>query len=421
MVKTLILESYFGKNDKLIKCEEYLTDLKNMMKKGKNPNKSNKLREIEKLFEELFNIKNVNILITPDEKNLYAGVMSFIDFNSFKDMDLEYYEVIKTKEGYKFKDKVKKELVLHLSSRLIKESSEEKIISAILHEFGHQFFYLRRMLDLKNYFRASIYPLSGLYRLLNYTKQLFKIVKIKKDGGDIKYKILKNIITAIIRDFYRVLFFTISLISPKKAVTLEKKIKVNDLTYKSLSKITMINKKISDFFPHIKKINDIKNNIFNSSIGDNVINLAFNFLDKDYDQERFSDSFATMYGYGFSLGSLLTDFKKNKNANNKVFLNYLSLYEMQLDLFFYFFEPHPTTYKRILLIKKKLEHELTSNKEISIEQKKDIKKQLELINKMINSGSLEIENLKKVHQFLKLGDLKNKIMSNASDEQIINL
>ncbi|PTU25799.1 hypothetical protein DA469_21840, partial [Bacillus subtilis] len=150
MVRTLLLESYFGKNKTLIEVETYLTSLKNKMKKGMNPNKCDEIELIEKKIGNLFNIKNINLMITPEEGVLSASVTSFLSFNEFK-KDEKYYSIIKTNTGFRFKRKIDKEVIIRMSSYLIREKTEEEIIAVLLHEIGHEFFYLTKTIDASRY------------------------------------------------------------------------------------------------------------------------------------------------------------------------------------------------------------------------------------------------------------------------------
>jgi hypothetical protein len=109
-------------------------------------------------------------------------------------------------------------------------------------------------------------------------------------------------------------------------------------------------------------------------------------LTRAYRNEKFADNFATMLGYGPDLAVGLTKLEKNPTLAHKTIINNIPVgahiyntldsFRSYLMADVFLIDPHPDLKLRIMDQRKKLEHELVNNKELTPVVRKVIEKQI---------------------------------------------
>jgi hypothetical protein len=144
-----------------------------------------------------------------------------------------------------------------------------------------------------------------------------------------------------------------------------------------------------------------------------------------YDAEKFSDNFASSYGYAKEVAEIFTGSNLSKIQRNME-RNKLGMILYEADLFgsilLYFSDPHPSQLFRVNYAKKKLEYELQNNKKyLTKNQIQEIERQIREIDELLkNSESLFIKVNEKLNKYFNYDEKKDKHGSRVTDKEIFD-
>lgn len=410
-------EAYYGKNLKLLAMEKEIQSLSDKMKNDRkiDPNKTEEVKRIELGLTKMFNLEKIHFSVKGEFNHMNAFTIPFFFIHSF---DKKLLEMKETKDGIRYIKPDDKVLVLNINAYNLLNLTPSQNMAIILHEIGHNFF-----IQTQN---IKVYEARN--KITKFLKELSGIKKNKKDkDADAMSK------TTIITIAYYVMKLFINLcigiyasLYPKKFLKgFSDKIKKDFKKDKKRGKFSeKVDKSLMYLFGGTKIISK-PFHVITAPIMMYLGKLTMKMDESgNYDAEKFSDTFASSYGYAKevaevfskSLDKLSTSAMKNKYGYAII---EASLYS---SAFAYFADPHPSRLYRVNFAKKKLEHELENNKQyLTAEQISSIKSQIKDIDNILKDN----ENL-----FLKVGEElnkrfdydkeKDKAGSRVTDEEIMD-
>lgn len=377
------------------------------------------LEKIEKFIEKTFNIErcyfglfeemNANSMPLCWDKNLVTvnkegrRIPKRTVNQTFK-ASLE--DIVETSKGYKYKDKSGKIFIINFGLGFFDEGkySDEECAAIITHEIGHA---MQQAMCSINQNLAMVYTkylFDTIYTLLNpfvmlgsfgfsvLIAALTGIEYAETKGGDpeeIGEDVIAYNIGANREEYNRERFGKDSEKETEKTVKkLRKKRKQNPFL-KFIGRffsgiiggITMI---LFDLLSPIMNLINIPSNIFQLS------NLSF--LKKNRKFEQFADMFTSVYGLGPAQASALAKLGNTFSKQNYgafTWVNYVPVLNTALALGHYMNEAntsllagYPDTKGRIVAIYKTLQIEIDTNKDLTNEQKNEIKAQIEQMDKV---------------------------------------
>lgn len=251
-------EVYFGK-DVVLPLQKQLHRIRHKLADKQITSKTNldpEILKFNRLAKKIFGFKTFTMYLQPSPfANAYA--FSIDTFFSPQESELLYNSLISSPEGFKYNNAFANvNLVIAIHSELIDNTiySDAELIAVILHEIGHGFFQAVVMNKENRVYDTSVFITSML--------SLFKSIKKKTKPKLISLDSIKD---SVIKD--------IELLGNFPPVFAGKSI-----------------------------INYMKNNSMSA-------NLKFNRA--AYTNEKFADTFASMYGYGLELHSGLMKMMQN--------------------------------------------------------------------------------------------------------------
>jgi len=264
----ILQESYFGKDETLLECENCIQALKDAVANNKNPNGVPEKTKFENLIAKKFNCEKVYFSIIADERGMNAYTMPFY-YEKNRSYNDSFFELVSDSSGIRYKSSVGKTLYIYTNSYTIRNYNIESIMAVLLHEIGHNFFFIKEEIQNR---KAKVFTELVLYLLqlldyYNYDPNLtVEVVKVLiQEGISFKqglqyttYEQTKKFLTDkahdIVNQKYKSdhtgigkLFYTLSTVSKKlltsgfrlaKTVfyTLFLPIIINSASYKELSK-----------------------------------------------------------------------------------------------------------------------------------------------------------------------------------------
>ena len=339
-----------------------------------------------------------------------AYILNLIDYKSFFKKKIAYkeiYAVEKSSNGVRFKNNVSEPTIV-IYSYLFRNHTVEEIMSVLLHEIGHAFFYMEKIFGL---FRIYSFLATILFSLKDISDLITKEPDPRKPSAVVIIKSLNKIIES-----------SLMLISPKAAAAYRKLYTTNMYVFVSYySKLGGIfAKALAPLINALNLVNILNPNVIIGSVGKNIINVAANFLLKSYDNEKYADNFSTTYGYGVGVAKTfsgsLSELEKGTMESEVAIALYTtsSIANTILNIA----DPHPDNYKRVKLTRDKLRFEL-KNKNLNTELKKEIEGQLVIIDKLLSSNSDQVAINKQINLFVE--DMKESLLADKSDKEIFNL
>ena len=144
-----------------------------------------------------------------------------------------------------------------------------------------------------------------------------------------------------------------------------------------------------------------------------------------YDAEKFSDTFASSYGYAKEIAEVFSKkhlSRVDENVEKNKFGTIISEAQLFSNILAYFSDPHPSRLYRVNYAKKKLEYELQNNRKyLTRKQAKDIEQQIRDIDELLkNSEGLFIEVNKKLNKYFNYDEKKDKAGSRVKDSDIFD-
>jgi hypothetical protein len=406
----LIQETYYGKNESLLEIERLFGALKS---KGTftNMNKAPEVERIKKIIEDLFGFEKVNLKIHPSESmNAFT-----VPFSWEQTYDDSFFELEKTSNGIRFKNPRGKTLNVFLHTYTIKDLSPEETTAILLHEIGHNFF----LVDEQTKFVKTKIVLFQLIELL------MALINAASSGDP------RQISTVI----QNALGICMTLISPSFAVKIQSFFKTITPLYQINQVSVKIGRAISTIVSFLANIVAIPAvpilgllfllmlpGVFLSGIIKLVISkLMF----KSYDAERFSDSFATSYGYGKGVAKA---FAKSNLSPEEAMANIpvIGFFNALLQAFIHsvlsFGMPYPSRIKRAENSLNQLKYELNNNKkDLTKKQIMDIEEDISKIENLLNNIESNVPKLTKMFDdMFGMSDTSKDFGAELSDREIFN-
>lgn len=382
-----------------------------------------------------------------------------VNWNNLHEVSL--YDVVETKNGYRFKNPKDKVFIIAVGLGLFREGlSDGEITAIVLHEIGHSFQHILIQIgtNVTCHFRKHllqsldfcIKPLSvflnkmtgnnerivatlgfSLILSLFSIKDLSELDKARKKYGDDavgKYLLAKYVNTdegkqSVDRELIGKYVRDSSVVQVHNVAT-NKKLESNILL-KILSVIFVIQRQIWNLVNLV--LTFVHSPFANLMAGAFIIGRNKEFLNKNKRAEEFADTFASYYGYGPELSKGLSKIS-DRNGNidfglfNMVYLipglnmwiTWMAQLEARNNTLL---NGYPMTRDRIAGSYKVLRFELDNNKSLTPSQRASIQKEMEDIektyNKYIKDGSL-INLVYKLYSHVCRNTIKN---SNTTVEE----
>lgn len=390
-----INEVYFGKTPEILAIEKQLDKFRNKymteIKFFAEYNSSDSdLLKFNRMIEDYFGFEAFSLSIHHKLFSISAGTVPV--YYNYDVTNMNKY-LITTKNGFKFDKKAKYTLYIIITTNVIfnPEITSGEILAALLHEIGHNFyiaihksgFIFSKITTIYNYIMYSFIKdniFGNVYNIIKDTN-LFKLTVFKLSN----YLKRNTSFWAWIEDYIR-LYFDVSD-------------DINDIYQNFIKTITL-------GFSQYKKIPKfIYNKLLNPLT---YINSKYS-----YDNERFADNFATMYGYGPELASGIE--KINSVQYNIGFAKIISEipilnYIYSINIFasisvMLLFDEHPSLLSRFTDQVKLLEREIKKN-DIDPKMKKSMQND-------INNLNNTIKNMTTITKDIKDPNLISKIYYNA--------
>lgn len=369
-----INEAYFGKTPEILDIERAMSKVRNKF------NIKSPLREVIEdkdtlLFADkiakAFGFKKVYFGLDPS--NVYNCYTIPIRQARYGDLTEDY---VVTKTGIKYKEECKYETLIVSTTALFfdKNITDGEMMAVILHEIGHSF-------------TEAVVPIQVFFDI--YREAIYNRI------------------------------MTILIISKKKADSV-----VPD-TSKLLDRVFNIFKKIPDLARKILPDSPTTQSF--------ILTLGRASDRRRYIDEKFSDQFAAMYGYGPELASVLTKIdydKKYKDPSGemgKLLDSVEGLINVSLEALL---SNTPMLASRMRSSTQLLEHEIRNNKAMTPELKEDLRKQIEEIDVLAKQYS-SIDNTPKYYESRKgyfafmyntfsTGDIWSKLLADTYNLDKIN-
>lgn len=332
---------------------------------------------------------------------------------SSKDLQDHLYkieDIVLNKNGYKFKNKEGKVFIINIGLPLIiqddYEASPEEICSTIFHEIGHNFQQLlhganQMIVDFYLTYHLQSFIGSYVLNIFTFIEYVFAhtflrdAIKATSNSSKERFQIIKMI---LMNGIYIKNDGTISTrkdIGEEERKNLEAVIEYAKKT-NSLVKLSRLIRVLGVIGTSIVKvfmllISPLK--ILNTIIVQNNLNKRYSDIIKhNKSYEQFADTFATSYGFGKDTSRFYLRIQQmvEKNKKNGIthlsilnnvpvlskiqLLNELMVQKLNTNLLGY-----DEDYVRISQVYRALDHELTSNKNLSSTQKKEIIEHMEVV------------------------------------------
>lgn len=410
----ILSEAYYGRNPLIEDCIEQLTIIKSKLKSGKNiiNGESEEIKQIESNLRDLFNVEDVSICWS--NTNAIANAFTF-PFSNLIFTKHSRYDLTRGKYGPAFKSRKGKIMLIHLFSSLFTTADLEpdEVMAIIMHECGHNFFnskqafaqsritFLATLTYLIVVLTATMRDAAGPSQLL---QQLISAVSQRVFlGAPVTSKVIKNLTDNV-------------LISKLRTVAS----KITDI----FNNLMHINAVASIFWSFLEQIGNWK--VVATQTGFQA--LTYLVTSKNaYENEKFSDNFATSYGLGPQIASSTLKISQSKNSTQVGKFIHENLPEMASaynglmtlsHISRSIMDCHPDEYTRVEKQLSMLKSEIkkgkipkTAKEEILV-QIKDLE---DLVDKM-NSSSFHKENHEEVKYFLHnsmpwLFNIKEKLSS----------
>jgi len=396
--RDILNESYYGKNPELIQCENYLTDMKEYLMTGKNPNSCPSKDKFESTIANLFGFEKVYFSIIAEE-NFENGFTTTHFYDVSKNVNDEYFDLVKSKNGIRFKHPRGKILYVYSYNYSLRNSSVEKLMSIFLHEVGHNFFLIKEQVNYKKTKLMSEMVFRALYYLHEngYNPSIFpEVVKFL-------CQVSLEAKTGISKSTYEYYHKYIEDDLQNKAI---KKEKINsNLLVKAISTSLKV---IGEIFVSLLSLpftitNLLLMPLYLSSGKSNKSEFSkYEKNSQGYNAEKFSDNFAASYGYGVGIVDM---FSNSQNLSKKSILvskipvvRVLDYFNQSLTMFaMYYNDPHPDNRTRVLFMINKLRYELDVNKnQLDHRQIAEIEEQIIRMEKLISDAPYWKSNIDKM-------------------------
>ena len=335
-------------------------------------------------------------------------------------------DIVINKDGYKFKEAKGKVFIINLGVPLIVdndfESTTEEECSIIFHEIGHNFQQILRgsnQMLIDYYIRAHMMTFSNrkFYDLLGMLEHSIIHTQLKKilDSIDTSFKTRFSIIKTLL--FCNVLINKDGTIVSRDNLGTTERANLERIIEAAKENNTLVR------LSFITKFINVVAKTISKTIGLVFIPIKYaydtalrNDLDKDYHEliktqksyEQFADTFAVAYGFGAYSGKFFIRIQEllNKAKDTGSYVSHLSILNyipvlskidsfnellrrrMELQI-----RGYDEDHVRIAQIHATLDHELTTNKDLSSKDKQEIIEHMEIVKQDYeNFKKLEVDN-----------------------------
>ena len=325
MDNTVLNEAYFGKTKGVLKIEKAIGALRNKYMEqyfSKDINLAPGIDDICRAIEDAFGFGLVQF-----EVCIEAGINAFtMPIGTSVDARGSKYMEVDTANGYRYNKQANFAALLYITSGLfLNEAFTDAEITAImLHEIGHNF--TTSAIDYNGNLNVLNNVLVGLYTFGVYTVASTNVVKRASIN-------LNNYMAKTFRRLAEVYNSFKSVIGTWSYIIAEY-LKFGEF----VNGITM---------PFSTMVTTIASNVW--SITMRYALFPTRFL-TGYDDERFADSFATMYGYGPEMQTALEKLHDRKYSvyamdkfisESPLIANYIDLFKLPVLFIIYAFDEHP--------------------------------------------------------------------------------
>ena len=345
MDNMVLNEAYFGKTKGVLKIEKALGALRRKYMGqyfSKDINLDPGIDDVCRAIEDAFGFGLVQF-----EVCIEAGINAFtIPIGTSVDARGSKYMEVDTTNGYRYNKQANFAVMLFITSGLFLNESftDGEITAVILHEIGHNF--TTSAIDYVGNINVLNNVLIGLYSFGIHTIALSNVVK----RASINFN---NYMAKTFRRLAEVYNAFKSVIGTWRYILTEY-FKFGEF----MNNVTM---------PFTIMASTIATNVWNR-----VINYALfptRFL-TGYDDERFADSFATMYGYGPEIQTALEKVHDRKTSvyeadkfinSSPLLANYVDLFKLPVLFIIYAFDEHPELPARMKNACTQIEYDLKNH------------------------------------------------------------
>lgn len=371
-------------------------------------------------------------------------------------------DICLNKNGYKFKDKSGKVFVINIGLPLLVdnefESSPEEICSVLFHEIGHNFqqilhgsnqmlidYYIRAHLNILRH--GVFFGMVGMMEYSLIKSHLSMVIKHVGDNNLLRFSIIKSMLLG------NVLIDRHGNIQSRDELgkTERENIKAvidyardhNLLTPLSIT-LRILGKIFSSFVKILSLVFSPITSVI-TTINDNDFNKSYHevmFKNKMY--EQFADTFAIAYGFGGDSSKFYIKIQEmiKKSKQKKASISHFSILNnvpvlSEIDALNRLRETrmnihvagYDEDYVRIAQIYKVLDHELSNNKDLTSQQKKEIIEHMEVVKEDYEKfKKLEMENFgsnpsitKKLIKKMRSGDIKDVATESGIVELVLEV
>lgn len=384
----IVQEVYIGRIPEIDEIFEEFKDLRSTYKVWKSGNTARKTAKIEKMIEDFFGFKTFCLTI---ESNPVPNAYTF-PVSASIDLDPDMY-IKSSSKGYRYIEKAKVAAITRIHSGLFtnKTFSDEEVFAIFLHEIGHSFVHRSPYIAAQQDVYKSMIIIQIIQQLLFgiLTANPLAIIDAVESGAA-SLNFIKRFNAAF-----------------EKAI---KKVPIlrNTLDLSKLTANTILNALSNTIYTILTGtgITALMSNINKweyNEYGKNQIKLTGHSNAYARSQERLSDDFATMYGFGNYLSSALLKMENPDNQGlymkvihnipiiRKIF-NYSDAISIEMNGLL---GAHPSSADRILSILNSMESDLKNDKDIPEKAKKEMRviiSQQRTLIKDIKDGTSKIKN-----------------------------
>lgn len=294
----ILNEAYFGKHPLLREVETQMDIITKKVKR--NPlydvttSKENKI--IMQNMEKLFNVESFSLVWSSDFSNSNGYTVTLSHIMQFKN-DLK---TVKTSNGIRFAKSKGLHMVVVLQTGLILTGglNPSQLTAVLLHEIGHNFYNTKFTVFMNKYFSFLQVFLELIQKLIKFDLKEFKNYLLKLPVISLKSNNVRKVLNKLIRDKNKIYSGSTVLLTLVKGFI--------DLTFQAASILAMF---LTLPTYYAKKVVRTFNFLPNT-----ILEMFMESLFKTYEQERFSDTFASMYGYSKEIVEVRSKFDSRANT-----------------------------------------------------------------------------------------------------------
>jgi len=365
------------------------------------------------------------------------------------------------KDGYKFKDKTGKSFIISIGVPILYnknfETTPEDVCSVLLHEIGHNFqqmlhglnqFMIDRVIkyNLSNIARTKFYDILGILDNISSNKFIQYVLKKTQISNDTRMSLIRSILLNGIYIDRNNKIVTRNDIGTKEMSYLLEAIEIAKAN-NALPTLSLFTKIMYFVGKTIKKIVSLIflpiSNAFNTAKRNNLDKEYHDVIQYNKIYEQFADAFAVAYGFGSSSTKFFINIQKlinKKKEDGRIisaasFLNYIPVLskmsvmnQLNTNKIISNTAGYDEDHVRIAQLYTILEHELSTNKDLTQSDKKEIVAQMDSITadfelfKKLELGNITTNKsvIKKVMETLRSGNISEVGLNSGIVENVLD-